>query len=577
MTTISGVKLPQRKDRTFLPNDFSISTWELIEPYFVQLEQRPLPGKEDLVRWLMDLDELQSVFLESQAWRYIQMTGNMANAAYEEAFNFFASSLEPKAAPYFNNYRKLLLASPFSGKLEKETFGIFLRSVKRELELYREENIPLLTQIDVMGQEYARIVGAITVVIRDKEMTLQQASNLFKSTDRTVREQTYRQIRELRLATRETLDALFDKLLHLRQQVAANAGFANYRDFSFSALGRFDYSPADCFTLHDAVAAELVPLVRKLDEKRKQTLGLDKLRPWDLDVDISGLPPLVPFANAEDLIEKTIACFNRIHPDFGSYLRIMNEMGHFDLDSRKDKAPGGYNYHLPETGVPFIFMNSVGSLRDLVTMVHEGGHAIHSFLCRELPLKDNKDVPAEIAELASMSMELISMEHWDVFLPNPEDLKRAKKEQLEKVLRALPWICLVDKFQHWVYVNPSHTHQERKAAWRTIASDFESTVIDWEGLEEGRESEWHKQLHIFEVPFYYIEYAFAQLGAIAVWRNYRKDPVSSLQKYREALSLGYTQTIRELYEKAGVGFDFSREYVKELAGFVKEELERLDA
>jgi len=569
------VVVPDKKIRKFLPEDFSITTWANIEPYFIQLNKRVIATLEELEEWLLDVSELQSVFQEDQAWRYIRMTGDTENREYEEAFNYFASNLELPSAPYFNSFHKHLLSSPFCSLLPADKYAIFLRSIKREIEIYRPLNIPLLTKIDVMSQEYARIIGSITVVIRDKEMTLQQASNLFKSVDRNLREQTYRQVRELRLARRESLDLLFDKLLEIRNQVALNAGFVNFRDYCFAALGRFDYTAEDCFLLHHSVSEELIPLIKEFDERRKETLGLDKLRPWDSEVDLLGRPPLSPFKNAEELIEKTVQCFNRIDPEFGSYIRIMNKMGHFDLDSHKGKAPGGYNYHLPETGVPFIFMNSVGSLRDLVTMVHEGGHAIHSFLCRGLPLKEDKDVPSEIAELASMSMELLSMEHWDVFFPDQEDLKRAKMEQMEKVLRSLPWICLVDKFQHWIYEHPVHTHQERGEKWTEFASGFESKVIDWSGFEDGRESDWHKQLHIFEVPFYYIEYAFAQLGAIAVWRNYKRNPEESILKYRKALSLGYTRTIGELYEVAGVKFEFSGSYVRELVNFVREEIRKL--
>jgi oligoendopeptidase F len=575
MNVAQGDILPGKRSRKFLPEEFSVSSWEHIEPYFQLLDTRSINDLPGLEEWLMDLSELQSVFQENQAWRYIHMTGDTANVGFEQEFNYFASRLEPLAAPYFNAFHTRLVASPFCKLLPIDKYAIFLRSIKQEMEIYRKENIPLLTEIEMLSQEYARIIGGITVVIHDKEMTLQQASNLFKNTDRNLREQTYQQVRTLRLAARPALNNLFDQLVSLRHKVALNAGFENFRDFCFAALGRFDYGPEECFMLHDSVSAELVPLIEEFDKNRKEALKLDRLRPWDTEVDLSGRPPLTPFGNADDLIRKTIECFNLIHPDFGNYIRIMNKMGHFDLDSRKGKAPGGYNYHLPETGVPFIFMNSVGSLRDLVTMVHEGGHAVHSFLCRDLLLKENKDVPSEIAELASMSMELLSMEHWEVFFNNEEDLKRAKLEQLEKVLRSLPWICLVDKFQHWIYEHPFHTQEQRSEQWRNLSASFESSVLDWTGLEDGRESEWQKQLHLYEVPFYYIEYAFAQLGAIAVWRNYKLNPSESIRKYREALSLGYTRTIAELYEAAGVNFEFSRTYVKELADFVKMEIQKL--
>jgi oligoendopeptidase F len=371
-------------------------------------------------------------------------------------------------------------------------------------------------------------------------------------------------------------NTLFDQLLALRHQVALKAGFENFRDYAFAAYGRFDYTAADCFKFHQAVAKAVVPVVAAFDRKRKQQLGLDKLRPWDTEVDVTGLPPLQPFVNSSELIDKTIACFNQIHPDFGGYISIMHKMGHFDLDSRKSKAPGGYNYPLPESGVPFIFMNSVGSVRDLVTMVHEGGHAIHSFLCTDLPLNDTKNVPAEFSELASMGMELISMEHWDVFFDTPEDLKRAKLEQLEKVVDALPWIAQIDKFQHWIYEHPKHSVEERRQAWMGLSAEFRSQVVDWTGLEAGSGYDWQRQLHLFEVPFYYIEYAFAQLGAIALWRNYKSNPQETIASYRKALGLGYTRSIGTLYQAAGIRFDFSEAYVSELVQFVLDEIGQLE-
>jgi oligoendopeptidase F len=341
-------------------------------------------------------------------------------------------------------------------------------------------------------------------------------------------------------------------------------------------MGRFDYTPSDCFDFHKAIADEVVPVVKYFDLRRKEALQLKTLRPWDTEVDVTGLAPLKPFSDENDLIQKTIACFNKVDPQFGSYIRIMNEMGHFDLGSRKGKAPGGYNYPLAETGVPYIFMNSVCSVRDLVTMVHEGGHAVHSFLSRDLALTANKDVPSEVAELASMGMELISMEHWDAFFDNPADLKRAKLEQMGKVVRSLPWIALIDKFQHWIYENPSHSREQRKEAWLRCSAEFDSGVIDWSGLDEGKAYEWHRQLHIFEVPFYYIEYGFAQLGAIALWRNYKQNPAKAIQDYKKALALGYTRTIGELYEAAGIRFDFRGSYVKELLDFVADEIKKMD-
>ena len=299
------------------------------------------------------------------------------------------------------------------------------------------------------------------------------------------------------------------------------------------------------------------------------------MKPWDTQVDVSGKPPLKPFDKGSELIEKTIKCFSSIRPSFGDYLKVMREMKHLDLDSKAGKAPGGFNYPLYEIGVPFIYMNAVGSLRDVVTMVHEGGHAIHSFLSKDLALVDFKDLPSEVAELASMSMELISMEYWDEFFPNEEELKRAKKEQLQQVLETLPWVAQIDKFQHWIYENPNHAIEERYDCWLKLNAEFGNNVIDWTGNEDALKRMWQKQLHLFEVPFYYIEYGMAQLGAIAIWRNYKKDPQKAIDQYEAALKMGYTRPISEIYKTAGIQFDFSKDYVSDLASFVNEELAKL--
>jgi oligoendopeptidase F len=405
---------------------------------------------------------------------------------------------------------------------------------------------------------------------------LEQAAVLLKDTDRKIRKEAWEAITARRLEDKEKLDELFNSLLKLRHQVALNAGFENFRDYMFQALGRFDYSPGDCYDFHKAIQKEIVPILKKQAENRLKALNLSELKPWDMDVDISGKAALKPFRNGEELIEKSIQCFRGLSPYIGERLEIMKANGFFDVDSRKGKAPGGYNYPLAESGAPFIFMNSAGTFRDLTTMVHEGGHAVHTFISAGLELNDFKHLPSEVAELASMSMELISMDHWDKFFDNSEDLIRAKKDQLKDVLKTLPWVAVVDQFQHWIYTNPDHTSEERSEAWTKILESFGNNFTDWSEHQAALKNLWQKQLHIFEVPFYYIEYGIAQLGAIAVWKNYKENPEKGLSSYLEALKLGYTKTIKEIYETAGIEFNFTASYVKELADFVQAELDKLD-
>lgn len=468
-----------------------------------------------------------------------------------------------------------MVNSPFVDRLDKHKYFVYLRGVKKSLELFREENIPIQTEIQVEQQKYQSISGSMSVHIGDKEYTLEQASVILKDTDRNKRQEAWEKITARRLQEKDKLNELFDHLRKLRHKVALNAGFENFRDYMFQALGRFDYTPQDCYAFHEAIELEIVPILREQAEQRKQALGVSQLRPWDMDVNTSGKPALKPFNTGAELIEKSIQCFRNINSYLGERLEIMKDNNLFDVESRKGKAPGGYNYPLSETGAPFIFMNSANTFRDLTTMVHEGGHAVHTFLTADLELNDFKHCPSEVAELASMSMELISMDNWNVFFDNEDDLKRAKRDQLVDVLKTLPWVAVVDQFQHWIYTNPDHTDAERYEAWLQIYEPFGAGFADWGGLEEAEANLWQKQLHIFEIPFYYIEYGMAQLGAIAVWKNYKENPERALQQYLDALKLGYTKTIKEIYETAGIKFDFSAGYVKELAAFVKAEIDKL--
>ena len=431
---IASATSTARPPRHYLPEDFRVTDWAALESFFTELRDRPLHSAAELERWLLDRSELESVLSEDLAWRYIHMTCDTQDAGRSEAFQFFVNEVEPQVAPYDHALNEKMLASPYLGELDASRYNVFLRSVRRASEIYRAENIPLKTEISTKQQQYAATVGAMTVTLDGTELTLPQAADRLKSPDRTVRETAYRAIQQRRLQDSKPLDELFTELVQLRHQVALNAGFDNFRDYMFAALGRFDYTPQDCFNFHAAIRETVVPLIDNIDLERRQDLSLPALRPWDLDVDPSGQPPLRPFGTGAELLEKTITVFQNLDPYLGDCLRTMRTMGHLDLESRKGKAPGGYNYPLDETGVPFIFMNATSSLRDVVTMLHEGGHAVHSFLTRSLPLGADKHPPSEVAELASMSIELMSMDQWDVFFTNPDDLRRAKKTHLEGVL-----------------------------------------------------------------------------------------------------------------------------------------------
>ena len=565
----------QRLPRHFVPKDFTITDWRHLEPFFKSLLERNIDTPEKLEQWLKDQSELEAVVNEDFCWRQIRMTCDTENKTLEEAFNYFCLEIQPRIQPYSDALNKKLVNHPLVTELGHEKYFTYLRGIRKSIELFRKENIPLQAELSVMQQQYGVISGKMTVTVNGEEYTLQQAAKFLENHDRGLREAVYHKINERRLQDKEALNTLYDRLIEKRNQEALNAGFSSYVEYRFKELGRFDYTKADCYAFHEAVKLHVLPLVNIIYRKKKEKLGLDSLRPWDLDAEPEGTTALHPFKTSEELISKTIECFSKLRPFFGECLNKMQQLKHLDLESRMGKAPGGYNCPLAESGAPFIFMNAAGQMNDLTTMVHEGGHAVHSFLAHHLELNGFKEYPMEIAEVASMAMELFSMDEWETFFDDPSDLKRAKEHQLERVITIFPWIAIIDKFQHWIYEHPGHTHEERTAKWNEILNEFRDDVIDYSGLEEYRSNAWLRQLHLFEVPFYYIEYGIAQLGAIGMWMQYKANKQLAMDNYCNALSLGGTKTLPQLFETAGLKFDFSPGRIKTLMDFVKGEMDRI--
>lgn len=563
------------RNRDFLPNDLIIKGKSDIKPYLDSLLNREISSTDELVKWWRDRSETASFLEEDLAWRYIKMNCDTTDEKLAESFNFFISEIEPLSSEYSDLLDKKLVECSFVKQLDQEKYFVPLRSIKRNIEIFRKENIPVIAEMQKKEQDFGLISSKMTINYENEEITLQKANNFLKNTDRNIRKQVYELIIERRLKDSDSLNNVLSELIALRHKIAENTDFHNFRDYKFAAMQRFDYDIDDCITFHNSIKEKVLPTVDEIYASRKAKLGLNELKPYDLDVDEDLKAPLIPFQNSDELIEKSIKVFARIRPKYGEYLSIMQKGAYLDLESRKGKAPGGFNYPLYESNIPFIYTNATGNLRDVETMMHEGGHAVHSFLSSDLELVDFKNLSSEIAELASMSMELISMSAWDEFFDNEEDLKRAKRHQLEGVLKVLPWIATIDKFQHLLYLTPNHNADEKREIWKSVSAEFDSKVIDYAGYEKFSEVSWQRQLHIFEVPFYYIEYGFAQLGAIAVWRNYLTNKEKALNDFENALKLGYSKTIPEIYKTAGVEFNFSSDYIGELMQFVKTELKKI--
>ncbi|MEZ5173644.1 MAG: M3 family oligoendopeptidase [Bacteroidia bacterium] len=565
------------KEGETISGQINLESWASVEPVFNELLNRENTSVDDLRRWLQDKSEIEGILQEELGWRYIRQTCDTRNEKFRAELEFFINEIEPHLSEIGDKLNRKFLDSPFLSELPESGFAIMIRGIRKSVEMFRKDNIPLQTELQLLGNEYGRITGAMTVEVNGEEMTFQKAANLLKSNDRALRREVYEKINRRRIVDRGQLEELFDKMLVLRQKVAENAGYSNFRDYMFDALGRFDYSPEDCLDFHTSIENIVVPVCNQFDEVRKSKLGYEKLFPWDTETDPEGREPLEPFKNTAELTDKTIECFDKIRNNYGNVIELMKKEGHLDLETRVGKAPGGYNYPLYKSGLPFIFMHASGSLRDMVTMMHEGGHALHSWLSKDLELNDFKNTPSEIAEVASMAMELLSMEHWETFFSDKNTLERARRYQLEKIISILPWIATVDAFQHWIYTNPGHSPEERAAEWAKLQKRFGSKVIDKSEFPEFETHSWQRQLHIFEVPFYYIEYAIAQLGAIGIWKNYiSTDPQKALDSYEESLRAGYMYGLPELYNRAGIRFDFSEEYVRGLVDMVAEKAFALD-
>ncbi len=561
--------------RTFLPGDFVPDQWEKISPYLEQLQSREINTKEELEAWLLDLSELSAVVDEYGSRRYIDRSCFTNNGDIKAAYLDFVENIEPKLKPVMFELQKKFLAQQQADELTGPRYEQLKKHWQADVELFREENVDLETQITKIVTKYDEISGEMSVDFRGETYTMQQMARFLEETDRETREEAWRATAQRRLEDRETIDALFDEVLPIRQQIAVNAGFANYRDYQFKRLKRFDYTPEDCNAYADAVEKHVVPLIRDMDQERRDALGVDRLRPWDLSVDPKGRDPLRPFSEdqIDQFVETTRGVFAKLDPALADDFEKLRTAGNLDLGSRRGKQPGGYQCNLEETRIPFIFMNAAGLQRDVETLLHEGGHAFHTLAVMDEPLTFLRHAPMEFCEVASMSMELLALPHMGDYFKSEEEADRARRHQLEGV-SVLAWIATIDQFQHWIYTNPGHSRDDRTAEWNRLMDRF-GHEQDWSGVEDVRDSLWQRQLHLFHVPFYYIEYGIAQLGALQIYNNAKTDPKAALAAYRKSLSYGGTRPLPELFEAADIKFDFGDGTIKPLVETIRQDLQKL--
>lgn len=570
-----AVDITQRFPRRFVPADADMGDFAQIEPSFRKLLDTGPDSPVALGQWLEDASELASAIDEERARRYVEMTCQTDDPAREQAYLHFIEHVVPKVKPLGHALDVHYINSPHRAGLPAR-YAHLDRIIMNRAALFRPENVPLETEEAKLKQQYQKITGAMTVMFRGKEHTPQQMAPFLEETDRTVREEAWRLVAKRRLQDRERLDDLFDRLLALREEIAANAGCSDYREYSFRKRERFDYTPEDCLRFHDAIEKTVLPLVRGLRRERRQALGLETLRPWDLEVDALGRAPLRPFEGAGELVSGVAGIFKRVDPELGSQFRSLDDEGLLDLESRKGKAPGGYQSTMQERRVPFIFMNAVGLDSDVRVLLHEGGHAFHMLAARTEPLIDYRNAPLEFAEVASMGMELLASPHLDLFYASPQDARRSYREMLERTVMLFPWVATIDAFQHWLYTHPGHSRADREEAWLAAFRRF-APDVDYGGCEDVEARLWHRQLHLFLVPFYYVEYAIAELGALQVWRGAAQDTAGAVRRYRDALTLGGSRPLPELFAAAGAEFDFTERTLAPLMSAISGELERTRA
>ena len=560
---------------TFVPDTLDATNWESLQPLYEDLVQRSVDtvtGLEELIR---DESELREWVSEAGSRLYVAMTCSTDDEVKKEAYLDFVENTEPKLSEIGDRLNRRIMSSPVINELDSGTYGVMIRDIEADIRIFREENISLYTELTKLGQKYEEISGSMTVQFQGEERTMQQMGKFLQVTNRDTREEAYRAVWARRLKDSEIIENLYDQMLAIRHQIALNAGFENYRDYAFVAKHRFDYTPTDCEDFHRAAEEICVPLSRTLDAQRKELLAVNSLRPWDLGVDVHGRDPLRPFEEVNQMVAGTSRMFHRISNELGTMFDSLRDGESLDLDSRKGKAPGGYQISFDRIRRPFIFMNATGLQRDLETMVHEAGHAFHAMYSSKQDLIDNRSPPIEFAEVASMSMELLVHPHLDEFY-SQDDADRARRVHLEGVVGLLPWIATIDAFQHWTHTHPSHSREERAEAWRDLRKRFGANV-DWSGMEEMRDIGWHRQLHLFTYPFYYIEYGIAQLGALQIWLQSLDSLDSALQNYARAMELGGKLPLPALFEAAELTFSFGPETVKELIDAVQTRLADLPA
>lgn len=565
-------KLPTDKDSILA------LTWNDLEPYYRDLETRPLNG-ENIQAWLNDWSRLAET-ADEQYWRLnIATTQNTADPEIEEKFGKYVEGMQPLVRTAEQKLKDRLLASGLSPK----GFETAKRMMQAEAEIFKEENLPLLAEEQKLNTEYSKIRGSLSVTWEGQERTFYEILALLYEPDRSLRQRAWEALQECLLMKRQSFNELWEKYVPLRLKIAENAGMPDYRAHIWKQRFRFDYSPEDCKSFHAAIEKVVAPAAARIYERRRQRLGIESVRPWDVSVDPYGATAIKPSTSDADFLAKAHSVFQHVDPVLGGYFQTMIDEGLLDIENRRNKASGAYSLGLHAIHRPFIFMSNTNTPLDVQTILHEGGHAFHEFERAHVHFYQRGEIylPAEFAEVASMSMELLSSPYktneYGGFYSDSE-AARAMIELLEGFISFWPYMALVDAFQHWIYENPAEGCMASKCEqkWAELWDRF-MIGIDYSGLEVHKQTYWHRQGHIFESPFYYIEYGLAGLGAVQVWANARRDQKKAVADYRHALSLGATVPLPQLFAAAGARFAFDAGTLKQAVDLMEEVIGEMEA
>lgn len=557
--------------RQFIAADLTIEAWADLEPYFQQLVERPIATRADFDQWLSDVAELIAAIDEEGSRRYTAMTCNTSDDSIKQAFLEHIEKIEPQCEPWHHKLQEKIATAANQLDLPAKRYEVLIRSAKNAIELFRDENTPLFTEDKKLQTQYQEVTGSMTVTFRGDELTMQQVARYLEDTDRATREEAWRLYVDRYQQDADKLNQLYAEMVTLRDKIAKNSGLSDYRAYAFRMKERFDYTPEDCLEFHNAIERVCVPAVQEMAAERKAKLGLEQLRPWDLEVDPDGRQPLKPFEEVDELIEGCSKIFHQVSDELGGQFEQMRSGNLLDLGSRRGKAPGGYQASFAEQRMPFIFMNAVGTEGDVRTLLHEGGHAFHTFATRNEPILSYRHAPMEFCEVASMAMECLGLPYLDTFFG--EDTGRATKKFFAKIVGFFPWMARVDAFQHHVYTHVNEDIETRNDFWQSLTNRF-APHLDYTGLDAISRVSWHQKLHFFEVPFYYVEYGIAQLGALQVWLNSKQDFKQAVAFYRDALTLGGSRPLPELFEAANIKFDFSENTLRPLIDAAMEEISK---